>query len=78
MMDETNIATEPEPFPLLAPALRTLPKIDPRPEAVEERLYRLREERLHHRDSRPQTLDEIVGQREALDHVNALLYGPDP
>ena len=51
---------------------------NPQPEAMEDRLYRLREERLHRRDTRPQALDEIVGQREALDHVNVLLYGPDP
>lgn len=75
MMDETNIRRH-GPLAALVPA--PFPKISPMPEAVEERLYRLREERLHHRDSRPQRLDEIVGQREALDHVNVLLYGPDP
>ncbi len=77
MMDGTNIPRH-GPLVALPPAPPPFPKLAPRPEAVEDRLYRLREERLHHRDSRPQRLDEIVGQREALDHVNVLLNGPDP
>ena len=76
-MDETNARPHGH-LVALAPAPAPFPKLAPRPEAVEDRLYRLREERLHHRDARPQTLDEIVGQREALDHVNVLLNGPDP
>ncbi len=75
-MDETNGMRRPTPLAALVPA--PFPTISPMPEAIEDRLYRLREERLHRRDSRPQSLEEIVGQREALDHVNVLLNGPDP